>query len=265
MAYTAKKLADLSGISVRTLHWYDEQGLLKPAYYGEENNYRYYEKEQLLALQQILFFRELGFKLDAIKEVINAKEFDRISALQEHERKLKKQIERTNQLICTIQETIKDLKGEQSMEDTSIYKGFQDWIGGAGKDTYHLVKKDEVTKDLEEAQEIVLQSTRQDKSKADWTKDDWQAFNDKANGFLSDVSKLLQAGDKPESKAVQAVLKGHYEHAKEFHYMSPVVYLAMADLYRAHPVYRKQLDPHHKDLAEFMAKAMEYFASQKKF
>ena len=74
MAYTAKKLADLSGVSVRTLHWYDEQGLLKPAYYGDENRYRYYEKEQLLTLQQILFFRELDFKLEEIKEIIHSKE-----------------------------------------------------------------------------------------------------------------------------------------------------------------------------------------------
>lgn len=117
---------------------------------------------------------------------------------------------------------------------------------------------------MEEAQEIVLQSTRQDKSKADWTKDDWQIFNDKSNGFLRDVAKLLQAGDKPESKAVQSVLEGHYEHAKEFHYMSPSVYGAMAELYRSHPEYRKQLDPHHKDLAGFIANAMEHFASKKK-
>ena len=58
MAYTVKELAELSGVSVRTLHFYDEVGLLKPVYVGE-NSYRYYEREQLLLLQQILFFREL--------------------------------------------------------------------------------------------------------------------------------------------------------------------------------------------------------------
>ncbi len=59
MAYTVKKLAQISGVSIRTLHWYDEVGLLKPAYHGS-NGYRYYEEEQLLILQQILFFRESG-------------------------------------------------------------------------------------------------------------------------------------------------------------------------------------------------------------
>ena len=62
MSYTVNKLAKLSGVSVRALHFYDEIGLLKPAFYGE-NNYRYYEEEQLLLLQQILFFREMGFSL----------------------------------------------------------------------------------------------------------------------------------------------------------------------------------------------------------
>ena len=262
MAYTAKKLADLSGVSVRTLHWYDEQGLLKPAYYGDENRYRYYEKEQLLTLQQILFFRNLGFKLEEIKEIIHSQDFDKISALKNHEIKLKKRIENTKKLINTIKETIKDLTGEEKMTDASMYIGFQEWISGDGKDSYHIIKKDDIAKDLEEAQEIVLQSARQDKSRAEWSKDDWQAFNDKANGFLRDVTKLLQAGNKPESKAVQAVLKGHYEHAKEFHDMSPTVYTAMAKLYRSHPQYRKQLDPHHDGLAEFMAQAMEIYSNK---
>jgi DNA-binding transcriptional MerR regulator len=59
MAYTVKQVATMSNVSVRTLHFYDETGLLKPAYH-KENGYRYYEEPQLLALQQILFYRELG-------------------------------------------------------------------------------------------------------------------------------------------------------------------------------------------------------------
>ncbi|MCB1068683.1 MAG: MerR family transcriptional regulator, partial [Simkania sp.] len=66
MSYTVKKLAELSGFTERALRWYDEIGLLKPAYYGN-NGYRYYEEEQLLLLQQILFYRELGIPLDEIR------------------------------------------------------------------------------------------------------------------------------------------------------------------------------------------------------
>jgi len=69
LSYTVKKLSELSGISIRTLRWYDEVGLLKPSYYGS-NGYRYYEKEQILKLQQILFYRELDLHLDDIKRFV---------------------------------------------------------------------------------------------------------------------------------------------------------------------------------------------------
>ena len=80
MPYTVNKLARLSGVSSRTLRFYDEIGLLKPAFYGE-NQYRYYEEEQLLMLQQILFFRELGFPLSDIQRIIECDDFNKIESL----------------------------------------------------------------------------------------------------------------------------------------------------------------------------------------
>ncbi len=85
MAYTVKKLAKISEISIRTLRFYDEIGLLKPAYYGD-NNYRYYEEEQLLMLQQILFDRELGFPLNDIQMIIISDDFNKIDALISHKK-----------------------------------------------------------------------------------------------------------------------------------------------------------------------------------
>src|SRR5207344_2936772 len=83
MAYTVKELAGMSGVSVRTLHFYDEVGLLKPAWIGA-NGCRFYEEPQLLTLQQILFYRELGFELKRIKEILGLKNFERIAALKSH-------------------------------------------------------------------------------------------------------------------------------------------------------------------------------------
>ena len=77
MVYTVTKLAKISGVSVRTLHWYDKVGLLKPSYHGA-NGYRYYEEEQLLMLQQILFFRELGFELKQIEKILGRGDFDKM-------------------------------------------------------------------------------------------------------------------------------------------------------------------------------------------
>src|SRR3954465_11930813 len=89
MAYTVKQVATVSGVSVRTLHFYDEAGLLKPAYHGA-NGYRYYEEEQLLMLQQILFFRELGLELKQIRKIIGSSDFDKIAALRSHRQVLEK-------------------------------------------------------------------------------------------------------------------------------------------------------------------------------
>src|SRR5258708_39974721 len=76
MAYTVKQVAAMSGVSVRTLHFYDEMALLKPAYI-KANGYRIYEEPQLLMLQQILFYRELGFELKRIKEILSQRKFEK--------------------------------------------------------------------------------------------------------------------------------------------------------------------------------------------
>ena len=114
MAHTIKHMAALAGISERTLRYYDEIGLLKPAHYGT-NGYRYYDHESALTLQQILFFRELGLSLSAIKDIINNPEFDRLAALQEHREELTGRVQKLNRLINTIDKTILHLKGEAAM------------------------------------------------------------------------------------------------------------------------------------------------------
>src|SRR5579872_3137276 len=105
MAYTVKQLAAMSGITVRTLHFYDETGLLKPAYHGA-NGYRFYEEPQLLTLQQILFYRELGFELKQIEEILGRADFERLSALQSHRKIMEANITRARTLMETIDKTI---------------------------------------------------------------------------------------------------------------------------------------------------------------
>ncbi|HEX4264651.1 MAG TPA: MerR family transcriptional regulator [Verrucomicrobiae bacterium] len=123
MAYTVKQLARLSGVSIRTLHFYDETGLLKPAYLGK-NSYRFYEEPQLLMLQQILFYRELGFELKQIKQVLGRARFQKIAALQSHRKVLQKNLARTHSLIETIDKTIKHLKGTRKMKSQEMFEGF---------------------------------------------------------------------------------------------------------------------------------------------
>src|SRR6476646_8985296 len=98
MANTVKKLAAMSGVSVRTLHFYDEVGLLKPAYVGA-NGYRFYEECQLLMLQQILFYRKLGFELKQIKTILTQQDFDKIAALESHRIVLRRNLAETRELL----------------------------------------------------------------------------------------------------------------------------------------------------------------------
>ena len=116
MAYTVKQVAAMSGVSVRTLHFYDETGLLKPAYHGA-NSYRFYEEPQLLTLQQILFYRELGFELKEIKRILDRPDFQNVAALESHRQVLEKNLTRTRSLIETIDKTIQHLKGTKKMKN----------------------------------------------------------------------------------------------------------------------------------------------------
>src|SRR4051812_34326148 len=123
MAYTVKQVAAMSGVSVRTLHFYDETGLLKPAYVGA-NGYRFYEEAELLILQQILFYRELGFELKQIKRILGRRDFEKVAALQSHRKVLEKNFVRTRQLIETIDKTIQHLKGKKKMKTEEMFAGF---------------------------------------------------------------------------------------------------------------------------------------------
>src|SRR5688572_20800917 len=123
MRYTVKQLAGMSGVSVRTLHFYDEVGLLKPARVGG-NGYRYYEEAQLLTLQQILFYRELGFELKRIKRVLGRRDFEKVAALRSHRKVLAEKAERMRTLIATIDQTIDHLKGRKKMKGEAMFAGF---------------------------------------------------------------------------------------------------------------------------------------------
>ena len=133
MTYTVKQVAAMSGVSVRTLHFYDETALLKPAY-TKANGYRVYEEPQLLMLQQILFYRELGFELKRIKGILGQAKFEKLAALESHRKVLEKNLARTRTLIETIDNTIQHVKGRKQMKDEDMFAGFR---VGAGKDRFN--------------------------------------------------------------------------------------------------------------------------------
>lgn len=124
MEYTVKKLANLSGISTRTLRYYDELELLKPAR-KNSSGYRLYGESEVDKLQQILFYRELGLELEQIKHIVNDPKFDSAHALVEHREKLLDKRMQLDLLITNVENTISAKKGVSIMADNEKFQGFK--------------------------------------------------------------------------------------------------------------------------------------------
>jgi len=124
MEYTVQKLARLAGISTRTLRYYDEIGLLKPARINS-SGYRIYGQKEVDKLQQILFYRELELSLDAIKEIITSPSFDEVRALKEHREKLLMKRKQLDLLIKNVEKSIESAEGRIKMSDKEKFEGFK--------------------------------------------------------------------------------------------------------------------------------------------
>jgi len=124
MEYTVNKLARLTGISTRTLRYYDEIGLLIPPRMNS-SGYRYYGQAEVDKLQQIMFYRELGFDLQTVKEILDSPDFNRAAALAEHREKLLVKRQQLELLIANVEKTIAMTKGECIMSDHEKFEGFK--------------------------------------------------------------------------------------------------------------------------------------------
>lgn len=124
MEYTIQKLSQIAGVSTRTLRYYDEIGVLKPAR-TNSSRYRIYGRKEVDLLQQILFYRELGVNLDIIKEIVTSKDFDEMNALQNHLVKLLAQRQELDQLIANVTKTMEYKKGLTKMDDKEKFNGFK--------------------------------------------------------------------------------------------------------------------------------------------
>jgi len=247
MAYTVNKLAKLSGVSVRTLHFYDEVGLLKPAYYSD-NKYRYYEEEQLLMLQQILFYRELGMPLNEIQRIINSDDFNKIEALLSHKKILEQNLERSQQMLKTIDKTISHLRGNEKMKLEEIFHGFndekqklyEDFLVNSG------VSQDEINK-------------CKDKIK-NWKKEQWLENKREADMIYAELASAIDHHLAPSSPEVQALIQKHYDMTSNFWTPAKETYIGLGKLYGSHPDFVKFYEEIHPKLLTYLVEAMKIFA-----
>jgi MerR family transcriptional regulator, thiopeptide resistance regulator len=249
---TVKQLAAISGVTVRTLHHYDEIGLLKPASVGA-NGYRYYGRRELLRLQRILFHRELGVPLSSIAELLDLEGEDQINVLLQHRSALASERERYRILIETIDRTISELKGETTMANAGLYKGFSP-EKQAGYEAWLIERYgDSMRKSIEESRESYAQMS--------------PAERDLLAKELHDVEQALagamRAGVDPASDAIDLLIGRHRAWVATM-WGKPCTaesYSGLADLYLAHPDFVARYEQIGKGFTEYLTKAMKLHAA----
>ncbi|MEH7115878.1 MerR family transcriptional regulator [Neobacillus vireti] len=135
MEYTVQKLAGLAGVSTRTLRYYDEIGILKPARINS-SGYRIYGQAEVDLLQQILFYRELDISLEKIKKIVTDRSFNRASALREHREKLLEKKTQLELLIANVDKTIASTEGRMKMSNKEMFEGFKKKMIDENEKTY---------------------------------------------------------------------------------------------------------------------------------
>jgi MerR family transcriptional regulator, thiopeptide resistance regulator len=244
MEYSVKQMAGLAGISVRTLHFYDQKGILKPCGY-ETNGYRKYGQKELLRLQQIMFFRELDFKLEEIKNIIDQPAFSTLEALQDHRRQLEEKIARYRQLIKTVDSTISKLKGEQEMKEKEYYAGFS----REQQEKY----KQEIRQKY--GSQALDESERRMKN---WSKEDFARISDESDRIFSAIKDNMARG--VDSPAVQEQIRRLHQWLNRFYECDLNMLLGIGQMYNEHPDFASRYrSKYHENMPEFLLKAIVYY------
>lgn len=259
--HTVRKLARLAGVSVRTLHHYDRIGLLKP---GSRTaaGYRLYGQEQLLRLQQILFFKELDFPLTEIARVLSEPGFDPARALRDHRGILEARLGRLHRLLATLDRTLAHYEaggaaaigmkpvtkeGGNMLTDAELYQGFSPEKASA------------LRKEAREryGEETVVASERKVKA---LSKAEWEAVGKEGEAVNRDLAALI--GRDPGDPAVQAVVARHHAWIRHFWTPDAESYRGLGAGYDQHPDFRAYYERYAPGLAVFLGKAIARYSER---
>lgn len=244
MNYTVKQVADTTGISVRTLHYYDEIGLLRPSSVTDAG-YRLYDEDCLERLQQIMFFRELDFPLKDIIGFINRPEFNKHETLRKQRELLLLRRERLDGLIALVD---KALKGENDMsfkefdmtEIENIKKKYADEVqerwGG--------------TQAFEESQ----------KKTAEYKKSDWERISKETDRIFSDFAAHMKANRPPSDPEVQKTVADWQSNiSKNFYNCTNEILAGLGAMYVNDRRFTDNIDKYADGLASYISQAIEAY------
>ncbi len=244
--YTIKKIADLAGITTRTLRYYDQLGLLIPSEIGE-NGYRYYDHNFLLRLQQVLYFRELDVPLKEIQYILSRPDFQLLPALENHRDALNNQVKRINKLLETIGKTISSLQGEGNMSEKEFFEGFDE------------------TQYEDETRERWGGTPQYAESQRNWSsysKDQKEEIK-KEGGRISNRMVTENPEASPSDPDVQAAVGEYYEYLNKYFYSCEVEFMrGLADMWVQDPGFAVNYERIREGGAAFVRKAVHIYCDR---
>jgi DNA-binding transcriptional MerR regulator len=248
MEMTVNRVAKMSGVSVRTLHHYDQIGLLSPER-RSPSGYRLYGEGELLKLQQILFYRELEMPLEGIKAALDRPDFDPIAALSRHRALLERKADRISRLLSTIDKTLALLGGEKTMLSTEeLYEGFP---------------KEQAERWEREAKENwgTTEAYAQSRKRVGkMTKDQFAKVKEDGRKIEIEIAETFRKGLAPGSKETRLLIAKKVEHLRNFYEPNPEIVKGLGAMYEEHPEFRAFYEKLAEGLAAYLREAMRIFA-----
>lgn len=221
MEYSIKKLADMAGITTRTLRYYDEIGLLSPSRINS-SGYRIYGKKEIDLLQQILFYRSMDMKLEDVQKIISQPNFDIPNALIDHLQQLVSRKNQLDQLILTVEKTIAYNKGDEEMSNEEKFHGF---------------KKEKLTENERKYGEEIRAKYGQETVEAsnkrfmNISEDDFKKMQETENEMFQFLIEVAKTKDL-ESEASKSVYEKHkYWLTFTWGTYSPEAHIGLANMY----------------------------------
>lgn len=247
-----QKLAQLAGVSSRTLRYYDEIGILSPAR-TNSSGYRIYGQKEVDRLQQILFYRELGIALETIKEIITSPTFDAEQALKEHREQLLEKRKRLDLLITNVEKTIASSEGRMTMSDQEKFEGFKK----------KMVEENEQKYGKEIREKYGEEAVNQSNAKLmNMSQEDYEAVTKLESAVRTTLAKAFKTGD-PAGELAQKAAELHKqwltyywtEYSKEAH-------AGLAQMYVDDERFTVYYDKEQPGTAAFLRDAIHIYTGQ---
>ena len=242
--WQTKDFANLTGVSVRTLHYYDEIGLLRPSHVDEKTGYRYYDEASLERMQQILFYRELDFPLKTILRIVSAPDFDKQKSLRDQKQLLKLKKERLERLIHALEEAERGETINMSIFDNKELEA----------------KREEYAKEAEARWGQTEAYAESQKKTAAYGKEKWSDLQEGMSDLIRKFGNAMTQGATPTDEEVQGLVQQWKDFISANYYTCTNEILAgLGQMYVADERFKQNMDREQEGTAQFIADAIKIY------